>query len=61
MTGKEVKIVMKTIYSIRHSAPFVEIDNYQNYQDILWSEYNKNMILSSQGEEKQNCCVILRS
>lgn len=43
---------MKTIYLIRHSAPFVEIDNYQNYQDILWSEYNKNMILSSQGEEK---------
>lgn len=49
MTGKGVKIIMKTIYLIRHSAPFVEIDNYQNYQDILWSEYNKNMILSSQG------------
>ena len=52
MIDKEVKVIMKTIYLIRHSAPFVEIDNYQNYQDILWLEYNKNMILSSQGEEK---------
>ena len=52
MTGNKVKIIMKTIYLIRHSAPFVEIDNYQNYQDILWPEYNKNMILSSQGEEE---------
>lgn len=41
---------MKTIYLIRHSAPFVEIDNYIN-NDVLWSEFNKNMILSSKGEE----------
>ncbi len=42
---------MTTIYLIRHSAPFVEIDNYANYKEVLWTEYNKNMILSSKGEE----------
>lgn len=40
-----------TIYFIRHSGPFVEIDNYNNGDKILWSEFNKNMILSSKGEE----------
>lgn len=50
---------MNTIYLIRHSAPFVEIDNYENYESVLWSEYNKNMILSPQGEEnaKKLCNV----
>lgn len=50
---------MTTIYLIRHSAPFVEIDNYENYESVLWSEYNKNMILSPQGEEnaKKLCNV----
>ena len=50
---------MTTIYLIRHSAPFVEIDNYKNYEDVLWYEYNKNMILSPQGEEnaKKLCNV----
>lgn len=42
---------MKTIYLIRHSAPFVEIDNYEDYKNISWSEYNRNMILSSTGEQ----------
>ena len=42
---------MKTIYLIRHSAPFVEIDNYIDNDNVLWSEFNKNMILSPQGEE----------
>ena len=42
---------MKTIYLIRHSAPFVEIDNYINNDNVLWAEFNKNMILSPQGEE----------
>lgn len=42
---------MKTIYLIRHSAPFVEIDNYINNDNVLWSEFNKNMILSPLGEE----------
>lgn len=41
---------MTTIYLIRHSAPFLEIDNYMN-NNILWSEFNKNMILSPKGEE----------
>ena len=50
---------MTTIYLIRHSAPFVEIDNYKNYEDVLWYEYNKNMILSPRGEEnaKKLCNV----
>lgn len=43
---------MKTIYLIRHSAPFVEIDNYEDYKNIPWSDYNRNMILSSEGEER---------
>ena len=43
---------MKTIYLIRHSAPFVEIENYDDYKNVPWSEYNRNMILSSEGEEK---------
>lgn len=42
---------MTTIYLIRHSAPFLEIDNYKDYKNVLWSEYNKNMILSIHGEE----------
>jgi broad specificity phosphatase PhoE len=40
----------KTIYLIRHSAPFIEIDNYFDYKKVSWSEYNKNMILSTKGE-----------
>ena len=50
---------MTTIYLIRHSAPFVKIDNYINNANVLWSEFNKNMILSPQGEEnaKKLCYV----
>ena len=43
---------MKTIYLIRHSAPFIEIENYEDYKNVTWSDYNRNMILSSEGEEK---------
>lgn len=43
---------MKTIYLIRHSAPFIEIDNYSDYKNVSWDDYNRNMILSSEGEEK---------
>ena len=43
---------MKTIYLIRHSAPFVEIDDYLDYKSVSWKDYNRNMILSSEGEEK---------
>lgn len=50
---------MKTIYLIRHSGPFVEIDNYVDNDNVLWSEFNKNMILSPQGEEKaKNLCNV---
>ena len=50
---------MKTIYLIRHSAPFVEIDNYSDRDNVLWEEYNRNMILSPLGEEnaKKLCNV----
>lgn len=50
---------MKTIYLIRHSAPFVEIENYINNDNVLWNEFNKNMILSPLGEEnaKKLCNV----
>lgn len=43
---------MKTIYLIRHSAPFIEIENYEDYKNVPWNDYNRNMILSSKGEEK---------
>lgn len=50
---------MNTIYLIRHSAPFVEIDNYEDYENVSWSEYNKNMILSVVGEENaQKLCNV---
>ena len=51
--------LMKTIYLIRHSSPFVDIDNYSDYKNVLWEEYNKNMILSIEGEEnaKKLCNV----
>ena len=42
----------KTLYLIRHSSPFVEIENYDDYENVLWEEYNKNMRLSVLGEEK---------
>lgn len=43
---------MKILYLIRHSAPFVEIDNYADYKNVPWKEYNRNMILSPAGEKK---------
>lgn len=49
---RKVCDLMKTIYLIRHSGPFVEIDNYVDNDNVLWSEFNKNMILSPLGEEK---------
>ena len=42
---------MKVIYLIRHSGPFVEIDNYSDFKNISWDDYNRNMILSALGEE----------
>ena len=42
---------MKTIYLIRHSAPFIDIDNYKDYKNASWDDYNRNMILSPLGEE----------
>lgn len=49
----------KIIYLIRHSGPFVEIDNYSDYENISWEEYNKNMILSVTGEKQaEKLCEI---
>lgn len=42
---------MKIVYFIRHSAPFIEIENYKNNKNIKWNEVNRNMILSVKGEE----------
>lgn len=43
---------MKTIYLIKHSGPFVDIKNYEDYENVLWEDYNRNMILSSVGEKR---------
>lgn len=43
---------MKTIYLIRHSMTGVKIENYENFREIPWNEYNANMILSVEGEER---------
>lgn len=43
---------MKTIYLIRHSMTGVNIKNYADYTTVPWEEYNRNMILSVDGEEK---------
>ena len=49
---------MKTIYLIRHSAPFIGIDNYQDYENVSWNDYNRNMILSpcGSGKKYKQCC-----
>ena len=38
---------MKTIYLIKHSGPFIDIKNYEDYENVLWEDYNRNMILSN--------------
>ena len=43
---------MKTIYLTRHSMTGVNIENYKDYTTVPWEEYNTNMVLSVQGEEK---------
>lgn len=42
----------QVIYLIRHSGPFIEIENYNDYENVKWNDYNKNMILSVLGEKK---------
>lgn len=43
---------MKTIYLVKHSGPFVDIKNYEDYENVLWEAYNRNMILSVDGEKR---------
>jgi len=50
---------MKTIYLIKHSGPFVDIKNYEDYENVLWEDYNRNMILSVDGEQRaEKLCEI---
>lgn len=50
---------MKKIYLVRHSAPFVSIDNYNDYENVSWNNYNRNMILSVDGERNaEKLCEI---
>ena len=44
----------QVIFLIRHSSPFIEIDNYSDYNNANWHDYNRNMILSVLGEQKAN-------
>lgn len=44
----------QVIYLIRHSSPFVEIENYTDYNNANWHDYNRNMILSVLGEKNAN-------
>ena len=43
---------MKVIYLIRHSNTGVNIVNYVDYKNVPWDEYNRNMVLSVDGEKK---------
>lgn len=50
---------MKTIYLVKHSGPFVDIKNYEDYENVLWEDYNRNMILSVEGEKRaEKLCEI---
>ena len=46
---------MKYIYLIKHAGPFVDIKNYEKYdttEEVLWEDFNRNMILSVEGEKR---------
>ena len=43
---------MKVIYLIRHSNTGVNIVDYVDYKNVPWDEYNRNMVLSVDGEKK---------
>lgn len=50
---------MKTIYLVKHSGPFVDIKNYEDYENVPWEDYNRNMILSVDGEKRaEKLCEI---
>lgn len=50
---------MKTIYLVKHSGPFVDIKNYEDYENVPWEDYNRNMILSVDGEKRaERLCEI---
>jgi broad specificity phosphatase PhoE len=38
-----------TIYLIRHSTPFIPLNNYEN---MPWTDFNRNMMLSVEGEKR---------
>lgn len=37
------------VYLIRHSTPFIPLNNYE---DMLWADFNRNMMLSVEGEKR---------
>lgn len=37
------------IYLIRHSTPFIPLNNYE---DVPWADFNRNMMLSVEGEKR---------
>ena len=41
----------KEVYLVRHSGPFIEIKDYKDYKNVPWKDYNRNMILSIEGEK----------
>ena len=49
---KDIGDILKIIYLIKHSGPFVNIKNYEDYENVLWEDYNRNMILSAEGEKR---------
>jgi len=50
---------LKTIYLVKHSGPFVDIKNYEDYENVPWEDYNRNMILSVDGEKRaEKLCEI---
>ena len=52
-------IKLKIIYLVKHSGPFVDIKNYEDYENVPWEDYNRNMILSVDGEKRaERLCEI---
>lgn len=42
----------RVIYLIRHSGPFVNIENYKDYKTVPWRDYTRNTLLSAEGERR---------
>ena len=49
---------MTTIYLIRHSAPFVEIENYQDYKNVLFDFTRSNELTLIEETRKEAYKII---